>query len=172
MGGMSAAKSGGSLLPGNTSSTFMKRFIFILSFLAITLPMAAGTVKVACVGDSVTYGYGIEDRENDSYPAQLQRMLGDGYEVRNFGHNGATLLRHGHRPYNTLEEYGQALEYKADIVIIHLGLNDTDPRNWPHYAEEFIPDYRTLIEDFRRDWDEILSVYRFVMREGSTDERK
>lgn len=115
------------------------------------MSMSAGTIKVACVGDSVTYGYGIDDRDNYSYPAQLQHMLGSGYEVRNFGHNGATLLRHGHRPYNTLEEYGQALEYKADIVIIHLGLNDTDPRNWPHYAEEFIPDYRALIEDFRRD---------------------
>ena len=117
----------------------------------MSVSMLAGTIKVACVGDSVTYGYGISDKEHDSYPAQLQQMLGDGYEVRNFGHNGATLLRHGHRPYNTLEEYGQALEYKADIVIIHLGLNDTDPRNWPHYAEEFIPDYHTLIEDFRRD---------------------
>lgn len=129
----------------------MKRFVIILALLAIALPMTAGTIKVACIGDSVTYGYGLEDRENDSYPAQLQRMLGDGYEVCNFGHNGATLLRHGHRPYNTLEEYGRALEYKADMVVIHLGLNDTDPRNWPHYAEEFIPDYRALIDDFRRD---------------------
>lgn len=34
------------------------------------------------------------------------------------------------------------------------------------------PAGRQRIEDFRRDWDEILSVYRFVMREGSTDERK
>jgi sialate O-acetylesterase len=47
---------------------------------------AQRAVRIACVGNSVTYGYGIANRERDSYPAQLQRMLGEGYEVRNFGH--------------------------------------------------------------------------------------
>ena len=128
----------------------MRRFFLsaILTLSAVMLS-AQTRVKVACVGDSVTYGYGISDRDNDSYPAQLQRMLGEGYDVRNFGHNGATLLRKGHRPYNTLPEYGEALDFKADLVIIHLGLNDTDPRNWPNYSEEFIPDYKALINDFR-----------------------
>lgn len=114
------------------------------------LSYAQVPVKVACVGDSVTYGYGIGDRDNDSYPAQLQALLGGGFEVRNFGHNGATLLNHGHRPYTTLPEYGESLEYKADLVVIHLGLNDTDPRNWPNYSEEFIPDYKSLIDDYRK----------------------
>jgi len=34
-------------------------------------------VKVACIGNSITYGSGIPDRPRDSYPAQLGRMLGD-----------------------------------------------------------------------------------------------
>lgn len=106
-------------------------------------------VKVACVGNSVTYGYGIKDREADSYPAQLQRLLGEGYEVRNFGRSGATLLRHGHRPYNQMEECRQALAFAADKVVIHLGLNDTDPRNWPNYRDEFVDDYLSLIAAFR-----------------------
>lgn len=110
---------------------------------------AAQKIKVACVGDSVTYGLTIEDRENDSYPAQLQRLLGDGYEVGNFGKSGATLLNKGHRPYNQQDEYKAALEFAADIVVIHLGLNDTDPRNWPSYRDEFVQDYISLIEDFR-----------------------
>ena len=33
--------------------------------------------KVACVGNSVTFGAGIADRANDSYPAQLQILLCD-----------------------------------------------------------------------------------------------
>jgi len=106
-------------------------------------------VKVACVGNSITYGYGIENRETDSYPAQLQKMLGEGYEVGNFGRSGATLLVHGHRPYTEQPEFRSAMEFKGDIVVIHLGINDTDPRNWPNYRDEFITDYCALIDSFR-----------------------
>ena len=60
---------------------------------------AGEAVRVACVGDSITYGSGIPDREHNSYPAQLQKLLGDGYEVRNFGVSGATLLKNGDKPY-------------------------------------------------------------------------
>ncbi len=117
--------------------------------ISLTVPAHAGAqspIKVACVGNSVTYGYGIADRDSMAYPAQLQRMLGGNYEVRNFGKSGATLLRHGHRPYNEQEEYRQALEYGAEIVVVHLGLNDTDPRNWPNFRDEFEHDYRQLID--------------------------
>ena len=106
-------------------------------------------IRVACVGNSVTYGMGVEDREKNAYPVVLQRMLGDDYDVRNFGHSGSTLLNHGHRPYTQVPEYQQALDFKADWVVIHLGLNDTDPRNWPNYGDEFIGDYRALINSFR-----------------------
>lgn len=106
-------------------------------------------VKVSCVGNSVTYGMTLPDRETTCYPNQLQLMLGDGYEVRNFGHSGATLMRNGHNPYNKLPEYRDALDFAGDIVVIHLGLNDTDPRNWPQRGEEFIPDYRMLIDSLR-----------------------
>ena len=104
---------------------------------------------MACVGNSVTYGYGLANRETESYPVRLQQMLGEGYEVGNFGHSGATLLYKGHRPYIGLPEFHQALDFKPDWVVIHLGLNDTDPRNWPDWKEEFIPNYRALIDSFR-----------------------
>ena len=107
-------------------------------------------IKVACIGNSVTYGYGHENPSLTSYPSQLAEMLGDDYEVGNFGKSGATLLRKGHRPYNEQEEYQRALEFVPDIAIIHLGLNDTDPRNWKYYKREFIADYVALIEDIER----------------------
>ena len=106
-------------------------------------------VRVACVGNSVTYGYGLPQRETQAYPVQLQQLLGDGYDVRNFGHSGTTLLRRGHRPYVDQQEFRDALAFKADVVVIHLGLNDTDPRNWPDYADDFVPDYLALIDSFR-----------------------
>lgn len=115
-----------------------------------TAAFAQNKVKVACVGNSVTYGAGIENREVNTYPAQLQQLLGDGYEVKNFGKNGATLLNKGHRPYRDQEEYQAAINFAADRVIIHLGLNDTDPRNWPNYRDNFVGDYLSLIESFRK----------------------
>ena len=106
-------------------------------------------IKTACIGNSVTYGYGHRSPQETSYPVQLGKMLGEKYDVRNFGKSGATLLRKGHRPYNRQAEYAAALEFAPDLAIIHLGLNDTDPRNWPDYREEFIPDYLALIDTLR-----------------------
>lgn len=105
---------------------------------------------MACVGNSITYGTGIKDRENDAYPSQLQRMLGDAYEVGNFGRPSATLLAHGHMPYFQQAEWNAAKAFTADIAVVHLGINDTDPRNWPNYRDEFVTDYLHLIDTLRQ----------------------
>ncbi len=112
-------------------------------------PQNKPTIRVACVGNSITYGTGIENREHFSYPVQLQKMLGDKYVVGNFGKPGATLLRHGHRPYFEQNEFKEAMRFKGDIVVIHLGINDTDPRNWSNYRDEFVTDYLALIDSLR-----------------------
>ena len=143
----------------------MKRYIIlcIITLLSTTLYSQQPTIsqrlgdletqrliKVACIGNSVTYGYGHENPDSTSYPSQLAVRLGDDYEVGNFGKSGATLLRKGHRPYNEQEEFEKALDFAPDIAIIHLGLNDTDPRNWKYYKREFISDYIALIEAFEK----------------------
>ena len=112
-------------------------------------PKVEPKIKVSCVGNSITYGMRLDDRERESYPIRLQEMLGDRYEVGNFGKSGATLLRHGHRPYFEQEEFRQAMDFAGDIVVIHLGINDTDPRNWPHFRDEFVGDYLALIDSLR-----------------------
>ena len=127
----------------------MKQLFLIIQLLLVTAFAQAGNkIKVACVGNSVTFGYGITEKEK-AYPAVLQQQLGAGYDVRNFGHSGTTLLEQGHRPYRQKPEYKDAMAFKADIVVIHLGLNDTDPRNWPNYNSRFDRDYQQLITDFR-----------------------
>lgn len=127
----------------------MKKLLFALLLALPLMAMAQEKIKVACVGNSVTYGYGHKNPAETSYPTQLQLLLGDEYEVRNFGHSGATLLNKGHRPYTKLPEYKAALEFAPDIVVIHLGLNDTDPRNWPNYRDEFFGDYTGIINSFK-----------------------
>lgn len=119
----------------------------------------AQKIRVACVGNSVTRGYGLKDADRESYPSQLQELLGDAYDVRNFGHSGATLLEKGHNPYIQTPEFREALAYDADIIVIHLGLNDTDPRNWPNYRDEFITDYIRLVQLFHADREDPARVF-------------
>lgn len=126
-----------------------------MKFLATIIVLLASTfcfgqkVKVACIGNSITYGAGIVNREKNSYPAQLQVYLGDKYEVRNFGSNGATALHKGDYPYIQTEAYKQAIAYCPDIVFIKLGTNDSKPQNICH-QKEFEADYRKLVRDFKK----------------------
>ena len=113
--------------------------------------LPSGTVKVACIGNSVTYGAGINGRDSLSYPAQLQKKLGGKYIIGNFGKSGATLLKNGFRPYFKTDEFRAALLFHPEIAIIHLGLNDTDPRAWPDHRDEFIADYLWLIDTLKAE---------------------
>lgn len=122
---------------------------------------AGKTIRVACVGDSITFGYGLKDRKHDAYPVVLGKMLGAGWDVRNFGHSGATLLKKGDRPYFKEKEHAEALAFKPDIAVIMLGTNDSKHRgdgsldsdhaidNW-QYKADFVPDYKSLIGEFRK----------------------
>lgn len=124
-------------------------FLLVLILLSWKLQGQEQPIKVACVGNSVTFGYGLPNREVEAYPVQLQQLLGQDYLVGNFGHSGATLLSKGHRPYIEQQAYRDALAFNPDLVVIHLGLNDTDPRNWPNHRDEFIGDYLRLIDSFK-----------------------
>jgi sialate O-acetylesterase len=128
-------------------------FNTIFGILAILFACTAtvfAQLKVACIGNSVTYGYGLKNPETEAYPARLQELLGNKYAVQNFGLSGATLLRKGHRPYSKTKEFAAAIAYKPDIAVLHLGLNDTDPRNWPEYRDEFEQDYAWLIDTLKK----------------------
>ena len=57
-----------------------------------------GRIRVACVGDGVTYGLGLADREAQSYPRFFQKLLGERFETRNFGVPGATVSKDGDTP--------------------------------------------------------------------------
>ena len=107
-------------------------------------------IKIACIGDSVTAGYLLGNAGSESYPSQLQVLMGDKYEVGNFGNSGSTLLKNGHKPYYKTKEFEAAIAFDPDIAIIHLGLNDTDPRNWPNYKEEFDADYSWLLDTLKK----------------------
>ena len=104
------------------------------------------SIRVACVGDSITQGAKLA--KGMSYPEQLQKMLGSPWIVKNFGKSGRTLLKQGDFPYWNESIYQDALQFAPDAVIIKLGTNDTKPQNWKHIAD-FKNDYRALVESFR-----------------------
>ena len=83
---------------------------------------------VAAVGDSITYGYGLD--ADEAWPARLQELLGDEYAVVNFGHNGASALEAGQWPYSSLPEYEDALAFAPGIVVSMLGTNDSREGIW------------------------------------------
>jgi acyl-CoA thioesterase I len=119
----------------------------VLLFISLSLAsLAQKIVKVACVGNSITEGYGLKKEE--AYPAQLQLLLGEGYEVHNYGRSGRTLLNKGDRPYMKETAYREALDWNPDIVVIKLGTNDTKPQNWK-FRNDFVADYVALVRSFK-----------------------
>lgn len=105
-------------------------------------------IRIACVGDSITFGYGVNNADYYCYPAALGRLLGAGYQVGNFGRSGATLLKHGDLPYWNVAEYSALTDtFQPNVVVIMLGTNDGKPNNW-RLKDAFAADYRALIEHF------------------------
>jgi lysophospholipase L1-like esterase len=106
-------------------------------------------LKVACVGDSITEGFGLNDPRMESYPAQLAaRFQKEGeWQVENFGLRNKTLLKNGDDPYANTSKFWQSHEYNPNIVILMLGTNDVKDQNW------------VKIEDFEKDYTELISSY-------------
>lgn len=123
---------------------------FVLLLLLFVIPCvssAQSKIKVACVGNSITEGAGIEPGK--TYPEQLQTLLGDTYEVKNYGIGGRTLLKKGDYPYWNEAKYQDVLQWQPDIVVIKLGTNDSKPQNWQHKAN-FKKDYVKFIKSFKK----------------------
>jgi acetyl esterase/lipase len=102
-------------------------------------------IRVACIGNSITDGHGIEMASQYGYPALLQKALGDGYWVKNFGVSGRTMLNKGDVAYMNEQAWRDAQAFQPDIAIIKLGTNDTKPQNWK-YSSEFKQDLEQMIK--------------------------
>lgn len=111
------------------------------------------TIRVACVGNSITEGFGLNDKKTEAYPARLQQMLGDQYLVLNAGLSGHTLMQKTDRPYITPTKtkrhpFHDALEFMPDIVTIKLGTNDSKTPYDSLLHADFVNDLHALIDSF------------------------
>jgi lysophospholipase L1-like esterase len=109
----------------------------------------AAPIRIACVGDSITFGHLLPQRERNSYPAQLQGLLGEKWVVGNFARSGATLLRKSPRPFHEQPEFKEALAFRPDVVVLQLGTNDTKRETWEAEGARFVADYLELIQGFQ-----------------------
>ena len=114
-------------------------------------------IRVACLGNSITDGFGIDMASAYGYPAMLQKKLGADYWVRNFGVSARTMLNKGDYPYMNEPAWRDALDFQPDIVIIKLGTNDSKPENW-QYGTEFRQDLEQMIFTFRPDLQQYASM--------------
>ena len=108
---------------------------------------AADPIRVACIGDSITEGAGVDNATVNAYPIVLGRLLGTNYQTRNFGVGGRTLLRKGDYPYWKEAAFKNATNYAPRIVTIKLGTNDSKYYNWA-YKDDFAQDLRDMIDIF------------------------
>jgi len=109
------------------------------------------TVRVVCIGNSITEGVGVSNPAVESYPAQLGKLLGSKYSVLNCGVSGRTLLKKGDYPYWNEAKFTAAKNYDPQIVTIALGTNDSKDFNWLKFKGEFYSDYVALINEFRKN---------------------
>lgn len=128
-----------------SSRAFVRKPLLLLSFFLLPgfLLAEAPAVKVACIGDSITAGFGIpKDRLN--YPQHLAQKLGPRYQVENFGASGRTLLNSGNAPYQRTKEWAAAQAFQPDIAVVILGTNDSKPKNFVR-IDDFAADATALI---------------------------
>lgn len=122
--------------------------IVLSALLLLSMNSFAG-IKVACVGDSITAGFGMpkEKRATHSYPAVLANLLGDEYEVTNLGASGRTLLRDEEKAWAKTKGLEKLKALRPDIIVMKLGTNDSKMAHWKN-KDRFEADLNTFIGEF------------------------
>jgi lysophospholipase L1-like esterase len=82
-------------------------------------PKAPGRFRIAVIGDSYTFGQGLEPSER--FTDVLESLLGPRYEVLNLGVPG-------HRIGDDVGELDQVIALRPDFVLLQLYINDFERR--------------------------------------------
>lgn len=118
---------------------------------APAVPALPRSLRVACLGDSITAGARLEDPDHHAWPAQLAWRLPIDVEVRAFAAGGRTLLRDTDLPFTDSAAWERALAWRPDVALVLLGTNDTcgPPRDCWGHADDLADDAEALVRDLR-----------------------
>ena len=124
--------------------------IALMSCIWLSISVSAQKQKVSCVGNSITYGYELSNPSIQSYPGQLQALLGTTeWEVANFGDSGRTMLKTGGYSYWDSQLYKNALTSNPNYIILKLGTNDSKRWLWDSKGTSFKSDYKAMVQSFQ-----------------------
>jgi len=112
------------------------------------LPVEISEKKIACIGNSITAGAGLQKAYLESWPIQLRTLLGSGYYTENLGVSGTTMMKTGDSPWWNQHQYGATVKLNPDEILISLGTNDSKTYQWN--AVNFKKDYLALIDSFSK----------------------
>lgn len=118
--------------------------LLVTAGLSLGTSPAEAQIKVAALGASTTRGTG--STAGHSYPDELGRLLGSGYQVRNHGRGGATVLRQTPSSYWSSPELAAALASQPAIALLWMGAADTRVEYWDGGKAQFLPDFVALIQ--------------------------
>lgn len=132
---------------------------FVLKYLVIprTPKLIPGKKRIACIGDSITFGAGVAGRKSKTWEFYLNGLLGEKYQVINYGISGRTLLDEGDFPYKTEKFYGISRECGAETFLIMLGTNDSKPYNWNRER------YERELADLAKEYSELENSPRVIL---------
>lgn len=134
-------------------TVFSLMFFNGLSGIRLNPKYKDGQIKVALVGDSVTYGHSLKNWPKNNYPVLLSKALGDKYCVKTYGVSGSTVQPDGDQPYNKTKAYTWSHEYEAEIIVLMLGSNDSKPENWKG-TDKFREEYQILLDSYKQTENE------------------
>lgn len=126
----------------------IKKIAFLVGALVIIASCSLKkSVKVACIGDSITEGAGIYWQSRSSYPVQLDSILGSGYAVLNCGRSGANMQKQSNLPFWACNEFYNVFAFEPDVIVIKLGTNDSKPQNWNE--ENYARDFQSMLDTLK-----------------------
>lgn len=131
-------------------SMLLSTVIILLAFTCMVFAEDVNTKKkIAFVGDSITFGAGLNNRENEAFVSLIKFEYGDDYEIGNFGKSATSALKTAKYPYVDTDEYKNSVEFNPDILVIMFGTNDIKNENWDEWSGNFIGDYVALINSYK-----------------------
>ena len=143
-------------MKNSINRTIYQKLIYILLVLVSIIYTAQSQtykVKIAILGNSITYGTKLGNPIFERYSTQLDQMLseiyGDTCEIKNYGVSGRTMMRSAEKPLWNESKFESALKYVPDICMILLGTNDSKPYRWDTWGDEFLDDYLAMIDTFK-----------------------
>jgi len=129
----------------------LMRILLVFLLMLSSLSLCQAQIRVACVGDSITWGQGASNSSTTGYCAVLQSLLGSNYVVGNYGNPGKTMISNpnvGSVAYVTTAEYTNSTNWNPNIVIIQLGTNDALDNVWTPDGGEFAADAQALVNHY------------------------